>query len=166
MLVPESLILLLGALLPAQALHYDPEFVDWNLNTNENAADPSEYSGMWENHTFAESPDNWRFPFYTLFLDRFVNGDPTNDNANGSVFEQDIMGTQLRFGGDIQGLVDTLDYIQGIGIKAIYIAGSPYINQPYAADSYSPLDQTLLDQHFGNITAWRNAIDEIHARNM
>lgn len=166
MLVPESLILLLGVLLPAQALKYDPDFVDWNLNTNEDATDSLDYSGKWENHTFQPSPKNWRFPFYTLFLDRFVNGDPTNDNANGSVFEQDIMGTQLRFGGDIQGLVDSLDYIQGMGVKSLYIAGSPYINQPYAADSYSPLDHTLLDQHFGNITAWRNAIDEIHARGM
>lgn len=166
MFVPETLILLLGALIPAHALRYDPEFVDWNLNTNEDATDPLDYTGKWENHTFQASPTNWRFPFYTIFLDRFVNGDPTNDNANGSVYEQEVMGTQLRFGGDIQGLVDTLDYVQGIGVKGIYIAGSPFINQPYAADSYSPLDLTLLDQHFGNITAWRNAIDAIHERNM
>lgn len=166
MFVPEALILLLSTLIPAQALRYDPDFVDWNLNTNENATNPLDYSGKWEDHEFQASPDNWRFPFYTLFLDRFVNGDPTNDNANGSVYEQEVMGTQLRFGGDIQGLVDTLDYIQGMGVKGLYIAGSPFINQPYAADSYSPLDLTLLDQHFGNITAWRQAIDEIHKRGM
>lgn len=166
MFVPETLILLLSALLPAQALKYDAEFVDWNLNTNPDATDPLDYSGKWEDHDFQPSPTNWRFPFYTLFLDRFANGDPTNDNANNTVYEQEVMGTQLRFGGDIQGLVDSLDYVQGIGVKAIYIAGSPYINQPYAADSYSPLDQTLLDQHFGNITAWRIAIDEIHDRGM
>ncbi|KAK7745826.1 Cell wall alpha-1,3-glucan synthase ags1 [Cytospora paraplurivora] len=166
MFVPEALLLLLSTLIPAQALRYDPDFVDWNLNTNEDATNPLDYSGKWEDHDFQASPDNWRFPFYTLFLDRFVNGDPTNDNANGSVYEQEVMGTQLRFGGDIQGLVDTLDYIQGIGIRGLYIAGSPFINQPYAADSYSPLDLTLLDQHFGNITAWRQAIDEIHKRGM
>ena len=40
------------------------------------------------------------------------------------------------------------------------------MNQPWAADSYSPLDMTLLDWHFGNISAWRNAIDEIHHRGM
>lgn len=49
--------------------------------------------------------------------DRFVNGDPTNDNANGTVFEHDPNDTQMRHGGDTAGLVDTLDYIQGMGIK-------------------------------------------------
>lgn len=56
-------------------------------------------------------------PFYSLFLDRFVNGDPSNDNSNGTAFEVDMLSTQLRVGGDIAGLVDTLDYLQGMGIK-------------------------------------------------
>jgi alpha-1,3-glucan synthase len=54
---------------------------------------------------------------YTLFIDRWVNGDPTNDNANGTLFEHDPASNQMRHGGDIQGLVDSLDYIQGMGIK-------------------------------------------------
>ncbi|KAL2134918.1 hypothetical protein VTI74DRAFT_10410 [Chaetomium olivicolor] len=105
-------------------------------------------------------------PFYSLFLDRFVNGDPSNDNSNGTAFEVDIFSTQLRAGGDISGLVDTLDYLQGMGIKALYISGSPFINQPWSADSFSPLDLTLLDSHFGTIAEWRQAIDEIHKRGM
>lgn len=99
-----------------------------------------------------------------LFLDKFANGDPSNDDINGTVFEHDTLQTQLRHGGDIQGLLDSLDYIQGMGIKALYISGSPMINQPWGADGYSPLDLTLLDQHFGNIDVWRNMIDGIHAR--
>jgi alpha-1,3-glucan synthase len=62
--------------------------------------------------------------------------------------------------------VDSLDYIQGMGIEAIYIAGTPFFNQPWGADGYSPLDLSLLDQHFGDITAWRNAVTEIHNRGM
>ena len=50
--------------------------------------------------------------------------------------------------------------------QGLYLAGSPFINQPWAADSYSPLDLTLLDHHFGDIAAWRNAITEIHSRGM
>lgn len=50
--------------------------------------------------------------------------------------------------------------------QAIYICGSPFINQPWSADSFSPLDLTLLDQHFGTIATWRRAIDEIHRRGM
>ncbi|ORY57893.1 alpha-1,3-glucan synthase [Pseudomassariella vexata] len=151
-----------------QGLRFDPAYEGYNLNENPDAENPLDYWGEWEDHTYNPSPESWRFPFYTLFLDRFVNGDPTNDNANGTLYEQDIMSTQLRHGGDLQGLVDSLDYIQGMGVRGLYIAGSPFINQPWVPDSYSvkPLDHTLLDFHYGNITEWRYAITEIHKRGM
>ncbi|KAL3447555.1 hypothetical protein BJX65DRAFT_92734 [Aspergillus insuetus] len=146
---------------------YDESLVDYNLNVNKNAATPEDYTAPeWPNHKYMPSPDNWRFPFYTLFLDRFVNGDPTNDNINGTLFEHDLNSNQMRHGGDAQGLVDTLDYLQGMGIKGIYLAGTVLMNQPWGADGYSILDTTLLDQHFGTIQTWRNAIDEIHKRKM
>lgn len=121
----------------AQALRYDPAFEEWNLNTNQQAINPLDYTGTRTEHKYNPSPDNWRFPFYTVMLDRWVNGDPSNDNANGTLFEQDVWSTQLRHGGDVQGLVDSLDYLQGFGIKAIYIAGSPFINLPWGYDMYS-----------------------------
>lgn len=99
------------------ALKYDSEYVEWNLNTNKTATNVLDYSGQWENHTYMASPKNWRFPFYTIFPDRFVNGDPTNDDWNQTAFESDPNGNQMRHGGDMQGLIDTLDYIQGFGIK-------------------------------------------------
>jgi alpha-1,3-glucan synthase len=102
----------------AYCLKFDPEQVDYNLNQNETATNPKDYWGEWLDHQFHPSPTNWRFPFYTLFLDKFVNGDPKNDNANGTVYEQDTHSTQFRHGGDMAGLGDTLDYIQGMGIKA------------------------------------------------
>ncbi|KAG9187849.1 alpha-1,3-glucan synthase [Alternaria panax] len=147
-------------------LRFSDLYVGYNLNENQAATDPLDYSGEWNDHKFHASPENWRFPFYTLFLDRFVNGDPTNDDANGTVYEKDPQSNQLRHGGDLVGLIDSLDYIQGLGIRGIYIAGSPFINNPWKADSYSPLDFTLLDKHFGDIVAWRAAVDAIHERGM
>ena len=96
---------------------YDEELTAYNINENKTATDPAEYWGEWPNHTYHPSPANWRFPIYTLFLDRFVNGDPTNDNINGTLFEHDLGSNQMRHGGDVAGLVDTLDYLQGMGIK-------------------------------------------------
>lgn len=99
-------------------LKYDASEAEFNLNANTTATDPLDY---WiterTGHDYHKSPDNWRFPFYTVFMDRYVNGDPTNDNLNGTVFETDMMSTQIRNGGDLQGLVDSLDYIAGMGIK-------------------------------------------------
>jgi alpha-1,3-glucan synthase len=66
--------------LGAQALRYDERYVDWNLNMNQDAVDPLDYFTVYDNHTYHPSPDNWRFPFYSFFMDRFVNGDPSNDN--------------------------------------------------------------------------------------
>jgi alpha-1,3-glucan synthase len=96
---------------------YDESLTAFNLNENKKTTNPAEYWGEWPNHTYFPSPENWRFPIYTLFLDRFVNGDPTNDNSNGTLFEHDLNSNQMRHGGDVVGLVDTLDYLQGMGIK-------------------------------------------------
>jgi alpha-1,3-glucan synthase len=99
------------------ALQYDPNYIEYNLNQNETATHPLDYWGEWEGHEFTASPVDWRFPFYTLFLDKFANGDPSNDNINGTVFEHDLSSNQMRHGGDVVGLIDTLDYLQGMGIK-------------------------------------------------
>jgi len=128
-LAPLSLILTIHPLLtlllsPVYALRYDPAYIEWNLNQNETATNVLDYSGVWENHAFTPSPENWRFPFYTIMLDRFVNGDPTNDNANGTIYEMDDQETQLRNGGDIKGLMNSLDYLQGMGIKVCILFSS------------------------------------------
>ena len=56
------------------------------------------------------------------------------DNANGTYFEHDLSSTQLRHGGDVRGFMDSLDYIQGMGVKGVYLAGSAFINLPWTAD--------------------------------
>ena len=57
-----------------------------------------------------------------------------SDDANGTHFEHDLNANQLRHGGDVQGFVDSLDYLQGMGIKGIYLAGSAFINLPWEYD--------------------------------
>ncbi|RAL03720.1 alpha-1,3-glucan synthase [Aspergillus ibericus CBS 121593] len=150
----------------AQSLPHLPDQVNWNLNQNQTATDPLDYAGQWDGHSYHPSPENWRFPFYTIFLDRFVNGDPSNDDANGTQWEHILTSNQFRHGGDALGLMDTFDYLQGMGIKGLYLAGTPYINFPWGADGYSPLDLTLMDHHYGTIEDWRTMISEAHQRGM
>jgi len=54
----------------AFAFHYDPRYVEHNLNQKKDAHNAVDYWGQWENHAYEPSPKNWRFPFYTIFLDR------------------------------------------------------------------------------------------------
>lgn len=106
---------------------YDETLTAYNINENQTATNPLDYWGEWPDHTYFPSPENWRFPVYTLFLDRFVNGDPTNDNVNATLFEHDINSNQMRHGGDVAGLLDTLDYLQGMGIKVSLQMGLEFI---------------------------------------
>lgn len=112
-----SLALLAGV---STALRYTPDQVGYNLNENKTATDPLEYWGEWSGHKYTASPDNWRIPFYTLTMDRFVNGNPVNDNINGSLFEHDLDSNQMRHGGDAIGLIDSLDYLQGMGVQVCH----------------------------------------------
>lgn len=112
---------LLTLLAEIEAWPYDEDLTHYNLNENQTAKTPTDYWGEWPNHQYFPSPDNWRIPIYSLFLDRFVNGDPTNDNINGTYYEHDLDSTQMRHGGDVVGLVDTLDYLQGMGIKVGFL---------------------------------------------
>ena len=148
----------------ATASWVDEREAPWNLNTNANAKNPMEYEISWPGHEYFKSPENWRMPFYSFFVDRYVNGDPTNDDANGTAWETDPKATQLRHGGDLQGIVDSLDYIHGMGVRGIYLAGSLLINRPWEMDSFSPYDLTILDHHFGNVTQVRDAISKIHEK--
>ncbi|RAQ45497.1 hypothetical protein AFGD_005920 [Aspergillus flavus] len=162
-----SAILILS-LLSATALSwpYTESLVDYNLNENKTAEAPIDYWGEWPDHEYHPSPDNWRFPIYTIFLDRIANGDPKNDDINGTAFEHVVGSNQMRHGGDLVGLIDTLDYIRGMGFKGIYFAGTYLMNLPWAYDGYSPVDTTLLDMHHGTLEDWRRTITEIHKRDM
>lgn len=40
------------------------------------------------------------------------------------------------------------------------------MNQPWTYDSYSPIDLTILDWHFGDLELWREAVEQVHSRGM
>ncbi|KAH7889233.1 glycoside hydrolase family 13/glycosyltransferase family 5 protein [Phlebopus sp. FC_14] len=151
----------------SRASPYRADLAAWNLNVNQNAQDPTQYYTTRANTTYTPSPENWRaIPFYTILMDKFADGDPSNNQFFGSDFEWDWRETQLRFGGDLKGLASKLDYIQGMGVKAIYLSGTIFLNMIWQADSYSPLDFSVLDPHWGTITDWQKFIDTVHARGM
>ncbi|KAJ3781651.1 glycoside hydrolase family 13 and glycosyltransferase family 5 protein [Lentinula aff. detonsa] len=155
---------------------YNELLTSYNLNTNQTATSPLFYHTTRSNSTYTPSPDNWRsLPIYTVLLDKLSNGDPTNDDFFGTPFESDPGspgssggGTQLRFGGDIKGLGDdrVLDYLQGMGVGVIYVAGTGFLNEVWEADGYSPLDFSVLDPHWGTWGDWVEVVDRIHERGM
>ncbi|KAG2368619.1 glycoside hydrolase family 13/glycosyltransferase family 5 protein [Suillus spraguei] len=151
----------------AYASPYRPDLTAYNLNVNQSAQDPTDYSTTRSNTTYTPSPKNWRsIPIYTVLMDKFADGDPSNNQYFQSPYEWDWRETQLRYGGDLAGLTKKLDYIQGMGMKAVYLSGTIFVNMIWQADSYSPLDFSVLDPHWGTIDDWVNFVDTVHARGM
>ncbi|VDB82993.1 unnamed protein product [Peniophora sp. CBMAI 1063] len=152
----------------AGASPYREDLVDYNLNTNKDATDPTQYTtSVRSNTTYTPSPGNWRqIPFYSLLPDKFADGDPSNNDYFGTMYEYDWRETQIRAGGDLRGIGLKLDYLQGMGIKGVFISGTPFLNMLWQADSYSPLDFSVLDPHYGDIATYQALVDEIHARGM
>ena len=131
-----SLWPLLAAIVAASP--YRSDIVEYNLNTNQDAQSPLEYSTN-RRASYTPSPDNWRaLPVYTILMDKFADGDPSNNDFFGTPYENDWRETQLRNGGDLKGLVAKLDYLAGMGIKVIFISGTPFLNMLWQADSESP----------------------------
>jgi len=118
------------------AAPYDEKLVDYNLNINKNAQSVLEYDSSRPNQTYTPSPQNWRaLPTYTILPDKWADGDPSNNDYFKTVYEYDWRETQLRFGGDIRGMRAKLDYLYGMGVRVIFMSGTPFLNMIWQADS-------------------------------
>ena len=115
---------------------------------------------------------------YFLLPDRFANGDPTNDNggypADRLKSGFDPADTDFYHGGDLAGVMQRLDYIQGLGATAIWLAPI-FKNKPVqshgdytgaAHHGYWITDFTAVDPHFGDDAAMRALVEAAHARGM
>lgn len=71
---------------------------------------------------------------YFVMTDRFANGDKTNDDQKKG--EYDPTAAEKYSGGDLQGIIDKLDYIQGLGATAVWIT------PPVANMWWDPLQQS------------------------
>jgi len=98
---------------------------------------------------------------YQIFVDRFYNGDPTNDvksqeyaylgiTPKALPWGQDItVGDFCNFyGGDLQGVIDKLDYLKSLGVEVIYL--NPIFVSP-SSHKYDTQDYDYVDPHFGVI---------------
>ncbi|GGI44838.1 pullulanase-type alpha-1,6-glucosidase [Agromyces flavus] len=114
--------------------------------------------------------------FYFVMTDRFANGDASNDQGGleGDRMTTGFDPTDKGFyqGGDIQGLRDKLDYIDGLGTTAIWLTPS-FKNRPVQGDGanasagyhgYWITDFTQIDPHLGTNAELEALIAEAHAK--
>ena len=99
---------------------------------------------------------------YQIYTDRFCNGDPDNDVQTGEYFyigeqvqhvddwyrDPQPMDVREFYGGDIQGIIDKLDYLHGLGVEVVYC--NPLFVSP-SNHKYDIQDYDYIDPHFGVI---------------
>lgn len=99
---------------------------------------------------------------YQIYVDRFCNGDPSNDvltneyryiNAPVHRVEEwerypEQMDVREFYGGDLQGVLDKMDYLEELGVEVIYF--NPLFVSP-SNHKYDIQDYDYIDPHFGKI---------------
>ena len=105
---------------------------------------------------------------YLITPDRFHNGDSSNDDLAG-MRERGVNRSQpyARHGGDLQGILMGLDYIESLGATALWI--NPVLENDMARDSYhgyAITDHYRVDPRYGGGDAMRELATELHQRDM
>lgn len=115
---------------------------------------------------------------YFLLPDRFANGDAANDHGGYApdrlVSGFDPSSPEFYHGGDLAGVIQKLDYLQGLGATAIWLAPvfknkpvQPTVARPMAGfHGYWITDFTRPDPHFGEPETMKALVEAAHARGM
>lgn len=113
---------------------------------------------------------------YLIMPDRFSNGDPANDAYPDMLDKESVRSNPfLRHGGDIQGVINQLDYLKNLGVTAVWL--TPVIEnntvqtseggtQRSSYHGYHFTDQYVIDKRFGGNSAYKQLSNELHKRGM
>lgn len=105
---------------------------------------------------------------YFLMPDRFSNGDPGNDRVAGmrdqSLNRDSIF---LRHGGDLQGIINHLDYLQGLGVTTLWMTPVLENDMPDRTEhGYAFTDHYTIEPRLGGAPLYKQLSDELHRRGM
>lgn len=101
--------------------------------------------------------------WYQIFPERFANGNPALSPSNVREWSQESPTTSAFYGGDLQGIIDHLDYLEELGINGLYL--TPVFKAP-TNHKYDTEDYFTIDPHFGDDETFQRFVDEAHRRGM
>ncbi|MCM1031288.1 MAG: glycoside hydrolase family 13 protein [Oscillibacter sp.] len=102
---------------------------------------------------------------YLLMPDRFANGNPANDSHPEVTEKADRSSLNGRHGGDIQGIIDHLDYLQELGMTALW--STPLMEDNMAVTSYHTYaisDYYKIDPRYGTNADYKRLSAEAKKR--
>lgn len=102
---------------------------------------------------------------YLIMPDRFANGCAENDSTDDTADKAARNEFYGRHGGDIQGVIDHLDYIADMGMTAIWSTPMLLDNEPFASyHGYACADYYHIDSRMGSNELYRQMVAEAHKR--
>ena len=100
---------------------------------------------------------------YLLMPDRFANGDASNDSTPHTRERADRSAFFGRHGGDLQGMIDHLDYIAGLGATAVWPTPLLLDDEPEGSyHGYACGDYYRIDPRFGSNELYREFVGKAH----
>lgn len=105
---------------------------------------------------------------YLIMPDRFSNGDPSNDKLPGFK-DQSLDRTHIghRHGGDLKGIENHLDYLQSLGVTALWLNPVIVNDMPERTEhGYAFTDHYTVDPRLGGDAAYKSLSNALHKRNM
>ena len=104
---------------------------------------------------------------YLIMPDRFANGDVSNDSTDDTVEKAQRSNPGRRHGGDLQGIIDHLDYIADLGATAVWSTPLLLDNENGASyHGYSCSDYYLIDPRYGSNELYKRYVEESHKRGL
>jgi alpha-amylase len=109
--------------------------------------------------------EDWRDEIiYQIMIDRFEDGDPSNN------FNVNYLKEAAYHGGDWQGVIDRLDYIEALGVTALWI--SPVVKNVESDAGFASYhgywtqDFLSVNPHFGDLTKLKELVRKAHDRDI
>ena len=104
---------------------------------------------------------------YLIMPDRFGNGDETNDSTPCTTEKADRKAFFGRHGGDLQGMINGLDYIASLGMTTIWPTPLLVDNEPHESyHGYACGDYYHIDPRFGDNELYKEFVAEAHKRDI
>ncbi len=96
---------------------------------------------------------------YEIFVDRFFNGDRSNDPPFTSSWG-DKPTYDNFFGGDLNGIIDKVGYLKDLGVNVLYT--TPIFQSP-SNHKYNTTNYLKVDPHFGTLQTFEKLTEKLHS---
>ncbi len=104
---------------------------------------------------------------YLLMPDRFANGNPDNDDMPGMLEKANRKNPDGRHGGDLEGIMQKLDYFTDLGVTALWLNPVVENNMPaYSYHGYAITDFYKVDPRFGGNETYRKLVEKAKQKDL